>query len=518
MADEFIKYRRNINYVEYILKNPLYIHNNLKRNYFKQTVDNLDNMGVDPIAEAEDLYERYLFYLKEREENILASLGGQEVLDRVIDEAFISNVNISGIIKTLKEVFYMGKDIKSSVSKISGDEENRYLRITTGTSGKKRKDLVDPIQLVIDSTNPTSEKHGRVINNYNYKASAKLVNKYQRQALLDIVREIQVAINSQEEINTKINEFVNNDILSKKITDKASPFFQYIKKAMSFHAKSSNAELLEFIVDKMGTFSALTGQFTEAAEINFSDGLKDLIDSNFSAQRGDIRSRAQRQGTFKKPDLILSGGTILENLNPITVSMKTISNERDIKVQNSPLMGKGDGGIYQAFAKDSPNVAKLYLYLMLNNSYYENDKAFEIINLLNKYMSYIFISGNIKTSLGGREIPANQAVYMVINQNINSGVKTSFIPISSIIEAMKEGDIRITNTKKSTNNLMPLWYTKLNAIGFKRQNSKRLRNLTYENLYNNKLVIDKAKNIVDSLLTRDRKIDIRYNVIRGIIT
>ena len=514
MADDFIKYRKNINYASYILKNPLYIHNH--RKYFENTLNNLNNLGADPLSEAESLYESYIFYLEEREKNILDTLGGEEVLNKIIDEAFVSNANIKEIINLLNKVFYMGQDIKSSISK--GDEEGvRYLRLTTGKKGKKRQDIIKPIKLIIDEENPTKQVHGRIINNYDLKASAKKVTPAMRAALLNIVREIQTAIGSQQSINKEMEKFVNTSLLTKDITNKNSPFFRYIESAMSFGARPSNEELLEFIINKMGTYSALKGQFTEAAEIEFGSGLQELLGKNFSAKRGDTRPREERQGTFKKPDLILSGGIIDEDLNPITVSMKSISGEKDIKVQNSPLMGD-NGGIFQAFSKDAPNVAKLYLYLMLNHSYYEDDKALEIINLINRYMSYIFISGTIKTEIGAMELPSNQALYLVLNQSLDTGVKVSFIPISKILKAMKEGDIKITNTRKSTTNLNPLWYTKIKSVGFERKNSKRLKNLTYENLYNNSLVIDKVKEVADSLLTRDRKIDIKYNVINGIIT
>lgn len=515
MADGFIKFRKDINYVSYILANPLYIHNHER--YFRQTIDNLKNMGVDSIDEAENLFYNYVELLKNREKDILETIGGEDSLKLMVEEAFTANENMKQILSILDKIFYMNQNTKVSITKKSNEEDVRYLRLTTGKSGKKRQDIINPIQLIIDKTNPTSVAHGRIINNYDYKASAKKLTPQMRQALLDIVREIQLAIGSQKSINNDIRELIDEGQLSKKISSRESPFYKYIREVMSFKARPSNEQLLKFIVDKMGTYSAIKGQFSEAAEIEFSAGIKDIFGENFSSRRGDIRNRTERNGSFKKPDLILSGGIINADLNPITVSMKTISGEKDIKVQNSPLMG-GSGGIFQAFLKDSPNVAKLYLYLMLNNSYYENGKALEIINLLNRYMSYIFLSGTFKTEIGKQELPSNQALYLVLNQSIGDNIKISFIPISEILLAMKDGDIKITNTRKSTTNLSSLWSIKLRAVGYKKRNSKRLKNLTYENLHNKSLVIDKVKDVADSLLTRDRKIDIKYSVVNGIIS
>ena len=505
--------KTTINYSNYILKNPLYIHNHIQ--YYEQTLNRLNK--INPEKRAEDLFNKYIDLLQKREANIIEKLGGGETgkaaLKKMADESFVANKNIKEIIKKLDEIFYMNKDIKVSVFR-EGDDV--YLRLTGKGKGKKRI-IIEKTKLVLKEIE-TIKAHGRDVNNYDYTKSAQNVNNNMRIALMGIVQDIQNAIGSQEQINDEISKLVNTNQLSKDLTK--GPLGQYTTKALSLNANPSNEELLQFIIEKLGTYIALKGQFTEAAEIEFSSGIKDLFGKEFHSERGDTRSHEERQGTFKKPDLILSGGKIDVNLNPITISMKSISKNGRIKVQNSPLMGS-NGGIYQAIVKDDSILAKVYLYLMINSVYYEN-KGLDIIQTINKYISYIFISGNFNTEFGDKEIPINQALYLVLNEGSGDKIETSFIPISNILLDIASGknSIRMTNTQKSTSDLNSsgLWGTKIYSISKKYNNSKKAQRLIYKNLYNKQLIIDKVKNIADSLLTRDRRIEINYNISNGIIS
>ena len=505
--------KENINYSNYILKNPLYIHNHIQ--YYENTLNKLNK--INPEKRAQNLFNKYIKYLQNREEDIIKRLGGgkkgREALNKMAEESFVTNKNIKEIIKKLDEVFYMNKDMKVSVFR-EGDDV--YLRLTGKGKGNKRI-LLEKTKLILKDIE-TVRAHGRDVNNYDYTKSAQNVNNNMKTVLLGIVQDIQNAIGSQQQINDEISKLVNTSQLSKNLTE--GPLGQYTTKALSLNANSSTEELLQFIIEKMGIYIALKGQFTEATEIEFNSGIKSLFGQEFQSKRGDTRTHEERQGTFKKPDLILFGGKIDVNLNPITISMKSISKNGRIKVQNSPLMGN-NGGIYQAISKDDSTLAKVYLYLMINNIYHGN-KGFDIIQEINKYISYIFISGNFNVDFGKKELPINQALYLVLNEGAGDKIKTSFIPISDILLDIVNGknSIRMTNTKKSTNDLNSsgLWGTKLYSLSKKYNNSKKAQRLNYKNLYKKELIIDKVKNIADSLLTRDRRIEINYNLNEGIIS
>lgn len=507
--------KSKINYLDYIVKNPLYIHNH--KRYFDQTVKKIES--INPLGRAEDLFNKYLGYLKFREEDIINRLGGGEkgkdALELMAEEAFIGNENIGKIVELLDQIFYMNKDLKVSVYRENNGDI--YLRLTKKGKGNRRV-LVEKTKLVLNSIQ-TVKAHGRDVNNYDYENSAKIINKNMEAALILIVQDIQNAIGSQEQINNAISQLVNTTQLSKKITD--GPLGQYVNSALSFGAQPSTAELLKFIIEKLGTYIALKGQFTEAAEIEFTAGIKELFGKDFGSQRGDTRTHEERKGSFKKPDLILSGGKIDINFNPITISMKTVGKNGRLKVQNSPLMGS-NGGIYQAILKDDKSLADSYLYLMINNSYHNNNDATKLIEAINKYISYIFISGNFKTEKGDFESSINQALYLVLNEGHGKNIVTSFIPISSILESIKNGkdSIKITNTKKSTTDLNSsgLWGAKIYSLSKEYNKSKKAKKLTYRNLHNKQLIIDSVKEIAESLLTRDRRVEIAYNVNNGIIS
>ena len=507
--------KSTINYSDYILKNPLYIHNHTQ--YYEQTLNNLNK--INPEERAKTLFDRYITLLQNREEDIIKRLGGgksgEDALKKMADEAFVTNNNIKEIIKKLDEIFYMNKDIKTSVYRKDNGEV--YLRLTGKGQGKKRQ-LLAETQLILSEIEKV-RAHGRDVNSYNYEASAKIINNNMKNALLNIVQDIQNAIGTQEQLNDEISKLVNTSQLSKELTE--GPLGRYVVNAQKINANSSTEELLKFIVDKLGIYIALKGQFTEASEIEFTSGIKDIFGENFQARRNDIRTHEERQGTFKKPDLTLSGGKIDADLNPITVSMKTISKNGKIKVQNSPLMG-ANGGIFQAIAKDDPQLANLYLYLMINSAYHQ-DKGNNIIELINKYISYIFISGNFYAEFDKiKELPVNQALYLVINEGSGNNINTSFIPISNILLDIVEDkkSIRMTNTKKSTADLNSsnLWGAKIYSLSKDYNGENKSFSLKYENLHDKQLVIDTVKNIADSLLTRDRKVEINYTLNEGIIS
>ena len=509
--------KSKINYLDYIVKNPLYIHNH--KRYFDQTVKKIDS--IDPLGRAKDLFNKYLGYLESREEDILNRLGGgkkgKDALELMAKEAFTANENIGKIVELLDQIFYMNKDLKASVYR--GKDGEVYLRLTKSGKGNKRQ-LVANTKLILGEIK-TVRAHGRDVNNYDYESSAKVIDKNMEQALILMVQDIQKAIGSQKQINNEISKLVNTTQLSKELTD--GPLGQYVSLALSFDAQPSTELLLKFIVEKLGTYIALKGQFTEASEIEFTSGVKELFGNDFGSQRGDTRTHEERQGTFKKPDLILSGGKIDAKLNPITISMKTIGKSGKIKVQNSPLMGNS-GGIYQAILKDDESLANSYLYFMINNPYYNNSEATKLIESINKYISYLFISGNFKTEKGNYELPINQALYLVLNEGHGKNIKTSFIPVSSILKNIENGEnsIKITNTKKSDIDLEDLkssilWRSKIYSLSKKYNNSEDSLDLTYENLYNKQLVINSVKEVAGNLLTKDRKVEISYNISKGII-
>ena len=500
--------RGSLQYAEYINKNPLYIHNH--KWYFENTLRNLNLMDSDPFNEAITASTKYIKYLENREKRILKAIGGKDKLEIVARDMYVDNENVKEIIKLLDKAFGMNQDVRTSVGRISG-EENPFLKIVKDSAINSEK--MKKIELI---TTGTRKAHGRTINVYDYKASAELIKEdgILVQELRRIVNNINEALNIQKDFQTSLKKFVDNETISEdfELDGVLTNYFNTFEKA-----KGPEIEyLLKFIVDKMGTYSYLKGRYTENAKFAFTDAIKNIFGENFRPESGDKRTREERAGTLKKADIILKGGVIDGKKIPeITISRKAVSAKDYLKFQDSPLKGV-QGGIYQALKKESDSVANLYLYLTLNSSFWSNTNANMYLKFFNKIMSYVFISGNtIDQSY-------QKAVYLIITTGHGDNIETSFVPISSIIKSIiynDEAEIKITATKKNPDTDIslsgPLWRAKLATVG--RRTNKKGRGLRYKILSQDRNVLDQAEQTAGPLLTRNRRIGINYNFLEDAI-
>lgn len=496
--------RGTLQYAEYINKNPLYIHNH--RWYFENTLKNLNLINPDPFSAAINVSEKYIRYLENREKRILKAVGGKDKLELIARDMYVDNENVKQIIKLLDRVFGMNQDVRTSVGRYNG-EKNPFLRLVKDTDGSKN---LQKIELII---NGTKQAHGRTINDYDFKASVALIEKNGEieQELLRIVKNISEAIGSQKEFQEELQKFVDEGTI-KEDFEVGKVLNRYINNE-AFKDNATTEKLLEFIIDKMGTYSYLKGRYTEAAKFKFTDTIKSVFGENFRPQSGDTRTREERAGTLKKADIILKGGKIDGKTIPeITISRKAISAKDFLKFQDSPLKGPS-GGIYQAFKKESESVANLYLYLVLNSSFWTGLEGSNIyIKFFNKIMSYIFISGNTEDK------SYQKAVYLIITTGHGDKIETSFVPISSIIKSIiynDEAEIKITNTRKETDDLNSLWTAKLATVG--RKTNKKGRGLRYKILSQDRGVLAQAEKAAGPLLTRNRRIGINYNFLEDAI-
>ena len=500
--------RGSLQYAKYINENPLYIHNH--KWYFENTLKNLNLMSNDPFSDAVAASEKYIRYLENREKRILKAVGGKKNLELIARDMYVDNQNVKEIIKLLDKVFGMNQDVRTSVGRYSG-EKNPFLRLVKNVDGSKN---LQKIELI---TTGTKQAHGRTINEYDFKASAALIENGGEieLELRRIVNNINDAIKEQGDLQKMLQQFVDEGVIREDF-EPGKVLDRYLNnKALSENAMAE--DLLKFIVDKMGIYSYLKGKYSESSKFKFTDTIKEIFGENFKPESGDTRTREERAGTLKKADIILKGGKIDGKTVPeITISRKTVSAKDFLKFQDSPLKGPS-GGIYQALQKESESVANLYLYLTLNSSFWSGLESSNIyLKFFNKIMSYVFISGNTEDK------SYQKAVYLIITTGHGDNIETSFVPISSIIKSIiynDEAEIKITATKKNAESDIslngPLWKAKLATAG--RRTNKKGRGLRYKVLSQDRNVLQQAEELAGPLLTRNRRIGINYNFLEDAI-
>ena len=179
-------------------------------------------------------------------------------------------------------------------------------------------------------------------------------------------------------------------------------------------------EFLEFLRRCIGKYSTLVGKFSEGARAVFSKEVQDIFGEDLQKLRGD-----QFTGKNKKPDVIITGGTITLENNPITISQKAGS-DAALKIQSSSIYNLREN----FYRLEDEDISNIFLYLVLNDAFYNSDDAIKKINLINKYFSYVLFSG-----LSG-DNRIDRALYLVYSSKKGKDVITKFVPMSSILEAI----------------------------------------------------------------------------------
>ena len=494
--------RANWHYYDYIDANPLYIHNH--KRYFENTLKQINKID-DPIKTAKNLGLEYVDYLKKREQQLLENLStnrsGEENLKIIIHDVFIGGDTnrIETLYNLLNDVFYMNKDIKISVgrgSKKDNTKNNTYLRISrTDPETLKRK--IERIRLFLNE----DKKNGN--SKYDYVKSAEAFKNSKnfdliKELLDEICDSINDAIVSEDNLRLQLSELVSKPELDKSLAS-GGTLRKYLDNKNN--SKASIDELLEFLVDKLGQYSDIRGIFSEASKFEYTEGIREIFGDTFTRDIGD---QQKRKGTvYKKPDIIINGKTIHGQITPITISRK-FSLSDSIKFHEGSINSVSD----MLFQIDD-RLARDYLYLNTNLGYYSDvQDAQDIIRYIYKFMSYLFISSANAIN------ESEKAMYLLITTTINGKVQTSFVPISSILLAIINGDetvdIKMSPAlEHGSKGLGKLWELKLNTTKVKGKRSKK--RLLYRILSVDDEVVNQSNTMVQNLLKRNRRFTVFHN-------
>ena len=422
-------------YVDYINKNPLYLHNH-KYN-FEETVGQIPKINYKSWA------DRYIKYLYKEEDKIIKALGGglkgKDALKLFAEQVFESNDNIKHTASFIQDLF--GQSGLGTVYIRGGKGDN----IPTETIDFIYSD--DKIEQVRYKQNlflkipgarlhyfvkqrKKSGGHGRPSNIYDFKRTLEEASEQELQEFkeaLDIyVKSINDAFDKHNEILNNLQSFINLNSLKSKdeslgIIDTLNTYMTKMKQ----YDGTITEQWLEFLVSIEGMFNAIKGKFNEASATKFRELAVETFGEGFKAWRADT----QTQGKFKKPDMIYAGGKLNLRLNPITVSMKQAVGS-SIKAQESSLLNKennNEDGIIASIKKESELIGNILLYLSLNNAYYPYAPAETIIKEIYKYLIYVFLSGNTK------DARIDQAVFFVETKGVGKNIEVKFLSMADIL-------------------------------------------------------------------------------------
>lgn len=388
---------------EFFLDNPFYLHH--YEGHFKE---NLDLISESRLAPAKQKLINYIEQLKQDEDSVMNSIIGDRVdKNKALTLLLRDTFDVKPALNLLDEIF--NKEAGAiSFGNTKGDS-TYYARIP----GSK-------IELI--KTGERSNR-GRIENIYDYKASVENADNLEefKQQLKIFVDGIKKAINKYESIEEEMKRLLDFNVLTN--ADGKVGTWESVKEfldGVNSYENTPTEEFLEFLRRCIGKYSTLVGKFSEGARAVFSKEVQDIFGEDLQKLRGD-----QFTGKNKKPDVIITGGTITLENNPITISQKAGS-DAALKIQSSSIYNLREN-FYKLEDKDISNI---FLYLVLNDAFYNNDDAIKKINLINKYFSYVLFSG-----LSG-DNRIDRALYLVYSSKKGKDVITKFIPMSSILEAI----------------------------------------------------------------------------------
>ena len=507
-------YNPGLNYLNWIDTQGLYIHNH--KEYYENTSKKINEYekGMLNFAKLQGL--KYIKILEQREKQILSGTQEPEkVLQMIANEGFVNNDNIQNIIKLLDEVF-LRNNIKFSVvsktDKQSGSKQN-YFKIINGNKSTEIK---------IDKIGVNTEGN----NIYNYDEAAKGYEAI----LQKLVNSMNIAIDKNNGISAELQKVLNKTELSDTIN--ASNFLNFLNTAKVLgqgntikneNAKTPSGQLLQFFIDNIGLYISLRGKFIESAKTGYKAELNKLINGQLRTRRRDYSGLYDSTPKLNKVDNVIYGGAI-QKTNPLTISRKVSTTRGAIKIHDTSIQA-----IIDALMQENSQIGNIYLYIMLNNPFWgeSNNSNIDFIKQINRYMSYLFMSGSSSDS------PENQAMYLVMTgkqtKKQGGGMITTFVPFSiliriilgiedetkyysNFIKSFKNGmtvnlDMSGIGMSSNPENLfVDLWkYKKLAA-------SKNGGKLRYQFLNSDPEVIGQIKNIKNSVLnlTKSRKINMSY--------
>jgi len=501
------------NYLNFINNNPLYIHNKLEP--LNETIQQISSkVQID-----EDIFEKIINILKNREKEIYMTLGGgkeevgKERMAALVEDVYTNNKIRKEVIDMTNVLF--GKMKVPSV-KINKDgsynmvplnptfKSNGEHTIKRGTSAPlKGEEAQKMLQLYCDNWN-------KQVHNYN-----DTMNK-----ILSLMRDSSIKDSNSikglneyfKNLTTEFENATTNEYLD--VTKLSDAFLNYVSKKGAY-------------------FGNIIGLFTEQCIFKFNENLQKVINTefpNFTFFRGDdIPRQYTGSSTNAKADNIFIIEGNLENINSVTipVSLKFRSDSL-FKAHNGTLLS-----ISELIANEKTNKGEEYSsyfkYLLVNSAYWQYNgmnKIDEIIlKILNNY-AYVFISG------GEKQNPFANAVFISGTFFINNEYENYFFPTSILLEVILE------NLKTPNSNI--LTWSGLDvkkdlkieesagfyAVGrisdikgsLRTTSAKRLPgNYSYEDLSKNNLIITEDSNLFEELssILGPTIIQFNHNIITG---
>ena len=463
---------RGLSYINWIDKQPLYIHNH--KLYYENTMKALNSKENTMMKEVKIAGLKYIKLLEDREKNLFGLNDGQktqEALNIIAKEAFVNNENINKINEILEVLWGKKKNIKISVTKKNG---HYYFNFS---KGKKK---YDPIEL-FKMENKKNDETNIESNVYDYSKS-KIEDKELEKDLQNLVQDMQKGLNDYFKMTNVFAKILNAEELNQTIY--APDFINYCQKLRNLNDQSPSEDLLAFFIDGLGEFISIRGRFLESNKVNFSKNINKIFEESFKTpikmERRDYSKRYEATNRLNKVDNVIIGGPIQE-ATPLTVSRKVTSTRGAIKVHDTSYQA-----ILDSLKKESPIAYIIYYYFSVNNAFWSNEESINVLKTINRYMSYLFLSGKNNDS------PENQAMFLVITgkQTIKGGggYKTFFVPFSfllrgimgitqdeeykKIIQGLKTKEISVNldmsdlqRPKGSWDLFNDLWIYKLGAAG-----------------------------------------------------
>ena len=280
--------------------------------------------------------------------------------------------------------------------------------------------------------------------------------------------------------------------------------------------KTISGEYLDDLRRCSNVYSYLKGAFDEGVEIKFTLNAKTLIEEEmYKRIRGDQLTVQNR-----KPDLIIYNGKALtiEN-NPLTISKKVAamsksskSGNATIHFQDSELMSNTNAGLYKFLNDEEKGLGNYYVYLNLNYAFYKDYEVEEIINNINQYLSYPFISGSLY------DVEKDRAVFLIVTKT--SGKEVKGIKIVSIkdllLDIFKNNTINIGQPKLKN----PEIKETLELLNMEKRKALNKKPFDYRTIINssefNEFMRDKTKNkAIGKVVNNDRSVSMVYNNVKA---
>ena len=528
--------KKQVDYYNYIDVNPLYLHNH--KNYYVRTVNKIRSSNNDAIKLAQEAAQRYIDYLKSREEGILQKIGGEKILQLIMDETYENNENMYKVSEIMREVFGRN-NFRFSISTQKVKKSKRYPGGIKRIFNITNLENMEKFSVALKYLGKDKETGSNI---YDYEAAIKNIGKEGRDYIKALGESIMSAYSSYGGFRNRIKNLVEEEVIDSSFN--SAGMQKFIKLAETKNPPSR--VLLELIIAAIGPFITYNGIYQEAISTVYKDSVINIFRENFAdpSQADKVKLSSNRKLIYKKGkdgieipkyvDSLTKTDTLIHyditcDNNPITISRKVTNSidTKSFKIQDEVTLDT----IYNAFAKEDIRIAKVYKYLTINNAFWSSYNGFDsdVFNRIIRYMAFVFMSGGTnlgnKGSLSNNEFNSDKALYLVFSRPMGNKIKTDFLPMSVIFSKLllgrsSEGSenldraVTITNTRRDVNDISGLWSVKEEAT----RQEKKKNNWTYELLSTNSDVESKAKELASHIIDSNRRAEIKIDFLDYLVT